>query len=143
VSFPRKRESSNDTVFWIPAFAGMTKEHTSWSTPSVTMKQYYVYILSSKRNGTLYISVTNDLIKRIYEHKNDLVDGFTKQYQVHSLVYFEIHTNINEAIKREKSMKKWLRKWKLELIEKNNPNWIDLYELLVNEKFPGFPLSRE
>ena len=121
----------------------MTKEHTSWSTPSVTMKQYYVYILSSKRNGTLYISVTNDLIKRIYEHKNDLVDGFTKQYQVHSLVYFEIHTNINEAIKREKSMKKWLRKWKLELIEKNNPNWIDLYELLVNEKFPGFPLSRE
>lgn len=91
------------------------------------MKQYYVYVLCSKRNGTLYIGVTSDLIKRIYEHKNNLVDGFTKKYSVHTLVYYETTDNIESAIKREKKLKSWKRKWKLDLIEKMNPEWKDLY----------------
>ena len=89
---------------------------------------YYVYILASKRNGTLYTGVTNNLFKRTWQHKNDLVDGFTKKYKVHHLVYFESYNDINEAIKREKCIKKWERKWKIELIEKMNPDWEDLYE---------------
>jgi len=90
-------------------------------------KQSYVYILASKRNGTLYIGVTSDLIKRVYEHKNDLIDGFTKQYGVHTLVYYEVAEAIESAIAREKQLKAWKRKWKLDLIEKNNPTWKDLY----------------
>jgi putative endonuclease len=92
---------------------------------------YYVYILASKRNGTLYIGVTNDLIRRVYEHKNNLINGFTQKYNVHQLVYYEQTSNIKSAIQREKRLKKWNRKWKLELIEKENPNWNDLYERLV------------
>ena len=94
-------------------------------------KNAYVYILASKRNGTLYIGVTNDLIKRIYEHKHDLVDGFTKRYRVHDLVYFEAHQDIQQAITREKQMKKWNRNWKLRLIEKTNPTWRDLYDEIL------------
>ena len=89
-------------------------------------KNYYIYILASKRNGTLYIGVTNNLEKRIYEHKNGLVEGFTSKYAIHKLVYFETTDDINSAILREKQLKKWDRKWKLELIERRNPNWIDL-----------------
>ncbi len=95
------------------------------------MKSYHVYILSSQRNGTLYIGITNDLIKRVYEHKNNLVDGFTKKYKVHSLVYYEQCGDIESAIIREKRLKKWNRKWKFELIEKENPQWRDLYEDLL------------
>jgi putative endonuclease len=91
-------------------------------------KHYYVYILASKRNGTLYIGVTSDLIKRIWQHKNDILKGFTNKYQVHNLVYFEETTDVESAIKREKQLKAWQRKWKLELIEKMNPNWEDLYD---------------
>lgn len=91
------------------------------------MKQYYVYILASKKNGTLYLGVTNNLIRRVYEHKNDLIEGFTQKYTVHKLVYYEEYTDIHEAIIREKRMKKWNRKWKIELIEKINPLWNDLY----------------
>jgi putative endonuclease len=94
-------------------------------------KTYYVYILASKRNGTLYIGVTSDLIKRIYEHKNNLVDGFTKLYSIHTLVYFEQTNDIKSAITREKQLKKWNRKWKLGLIEKGNPQWNDLYNGLI------------
>ena len=94
------------------------------------MKQYYVYILASKKNGTLYIGVTNDLAKRIYEHKNNLVEGFTKKYHVHRLVYYEDTDDVTSAITREKQMKKWNRAWKIELIEKNNPEWKDLYNTL-------------
>jgi putative endonuclease len=89
--------------------------------------QSYVYILASKKNRTLYIGVTNNLIKRIYEHKNDLVEGFTKKYQVHMLVYYEIADEIVSAFEREKQLKKWKRQWKVSLIEKNNPQWEDLY----------------
>ena len=91
-------------------------------------KEFYVYILASKRNGTLYIGVTSDLIKRIWEHKNKFVEGFTKQYHVDKLVYFEQFRDPENAIKREKRLKKYTRKWKLDLIEKMNPEWDDLYE---------------
>jgi len=90
-------------------------------------KQYYVYILASKRNGTLYIGVTADLIRRIYEHKNKLVEGFTQKYNVHDLVYYEVTESVEGAIAREKQLKKWNREWKVRLIEKGNPDWKDLY----------------
>jgi putative endonuclease len=95
------------------------------------MKQYYVYILASKKNGTLYIGVTGDLVRRIYEHRQNLIDGFTRKYNVHDLVYYEIHERIEEAITREKQIKKWNRKWKLRLIEENNSGWKDLYNEIV------------
>jgi len=105
------------------------------------MKQFYVYMMTSRRNGTLYTGVTSDLIKRVYEHKNGLVDGFTKKYGVHFLVWYELHQTADTAFNREKQIKKWNRSWKLELIEKGNPEWHDLYCDLVNE--PGLPLPRE
>jgi putative endonuclease len=92
------------------------------------MNQYYVYILASKKNGTLYIGVTGDLVKRCYEHKQDMVEGFTKRYQVHTLVYYEVHNDVREAIRREKQIKKWNRNWKIGLIEERNPQWRDLYD---------------
>ena len=95
------------------------------------MKQPAVYILASKRNGTLYTGVTSDLNKRIYEHKNNLVEGFTKKYDVHRLVYFEPCEDMVSAIAREKQIKKWNRQWKLRLIEEHNPEWRDLYEGLL------------
>jgi len=93
--------------------------------------QYYVYILASNKNGTLYICVTSNLVKRIYEHKNELAEGFTKQYSVHNLVYFEITESVESAIAREKQLKKWNRAWKIRLIEKTNPEWRDLYMELI------------
>ena len=93
--------------------------------------QYYVYILARKRNGTLYIGVTSDLVKRAYEHKSDLVDGFTKKYGVHDLVYYETVDSIESAIAREKQLKKWNRAWKVRLVEKGNPYWRDLYPSLL------------
>jgi putative endonuclease len=91
------------------------------------LRTYYVYILASKRNGTLYIGVTNDLIRRIYEHKNDMTEGFTKRYRIHRLIYYEEFNNVNDAITREKRMKKWKRSWKIELIKSVNYEWRDLY----------------
>ncbi len=90
-------------------------------------KQAFVYILASRRNGTLYTGVTSDLRKRIREHRTDAVDGFTKKYAIHTLVYLEIHASILEAILREKQIKKWNREWKLRLIEEKNPQWSDLW----------------
>jgi putative endonuclease len=90
-----------------------------------------VYILASERNGTLYIGVTSDLVKRAWEHKSDFVEGFTKQYQVHTLVWYEMHANMESAITREKQLKEWKRQWKVELIEKSNPYWNDLYETIL------------
>ena len=94
-------------------------------------KSYYVYILEKERNSTFYAGVTSDLVKRIYEHKNELADGFTKKYGIKTLVYYEAHTEIEEAIKREKRLKKWNRPWKMRLIEQMNPEWNDLYDELV------------
>jgi len=90
-------------------------------------KQPAVYILASKLNGTLYIGVTSDLVKRVWEHKSDAVEGFTKKYGVHTLVYYEMHVDIIDAIRREKQLKKWNRAWKIELVEKGNPQWRDLW----------------
>jgi putative endonuclease len=94
-------------------------------------KNYFVYILASQRNGTLYIGVTNDILRRIWEHKEGKVPGFTKEYHVTKLVYYETFDDIGEAILREKQMKKWKRKYKLDLIEKDNPEWKDLYYDLI------------
>lgn len=90
-----------------------------------------VYILASERNGTLYIGVTRNLQKRVWQHKNDIFEGFTQRYEIHQLVYFELHDTMTSAITREKRLKKWKRKWKLNLIEDLNPEWKDLWEDVV------------
>jgi putative endonuclease len=95
------------------------------------MKNYYIYILASQKNGTLYIGITSNLIKRIQEHKAKLVEGFTKKYNIDILVYYEQTTDINSALTREKALKKWNREWKIQLIEKVNPNWNDLYSNII------------
>ena len=95
------------------------------------MKNYYVYILFSEPNGTLYIGVTSNLVKRVYEHKTKAVKGFTEEYSVNKLGYFEIYNDIYKAIEREKQLKKWNRNWKIKLLEKNNPDWRDLYNEII------------
>ena len=107
MSFPRRRESRKQFS---------------------VKKQFYLYILASKRNGTLYTGVTSDLVQRVWQHKNDLVAGFTKKYGVKKLVYYEVYENAEAAINREKRIKKWRRAWKLRLIEDKNSQWQDLYE---------------
>ena len=91
-------------------------------------KQPCVYLLASKRNGTLYVGVASNLVKRVWEHKNHVVDGFTKEYQVDLLVWYEVHETMESAIQREKAIKEWQRAWKLKLIEQMNPDWKDLYD---------------
>lgn len=95
------------------------------------MKQPCVYILASQRNGTLYIGVTSDLVKRVWQHKSDLIAGFTNEYRVHALVWFEMHATMDSAIRREKAIKEWKRDWKVRLIERSNPLWRDLYADIV------------
>jgi len=92
---------------------------------------YYTYIMASRKGGVLYIGVTSDLVKRVYEHKQGLVEGFTRRYNVKMLVYFEIYEDVNEAILREKRLKTWQRQWKVELIEASNKEWRDLYETIL------------
>ena len=94
-------------------------------------KQPAVYILASKRNGTLYIGVTSNLIKRVWEHKNNQVEGFTQRYSVHDLVWYELHSTMEAALIKEKRLKEWQRKWKLNLIERVNPEWRDLYDRII------------
>ncbi len=94
-------------------------------------RQPIVYIVANKRNGTLYIGVTSNIVKRVWEHKNKVFEGFTKQHNVNILVYYELHQTMENAITREKKVKKWNRKWKLDLIEKENPDWIDLYDKII------------
>ena len=121
---------------WIPAFAGMT----AWACVDLwlrfaigrwDMKQPAVYILASQRNGTLYIGVTSNLQQRIAQHKDGAAEGFSKRYDVHMLVHYELFPTMIEAIVREKHLKKWNRLWKLKLIEDNNPHWRDLWDDLV------------
>ena len=90
-----------------------------------------VYILASHYSGTLYVGVTSDLVKRIWEHKNDIVEGFTKRYRVHTLVWYEVHETMESAIRREKAVKAWKRQWKVTLIENENPDWKDRYAELL------------
>ena len=89
---------------------------------------YFVYILASQRNGTLYVGGTNDLVRRVHEHREKLVEGFTERYQVSRLVWFDQTDSVEEAIAHEKRLKRWRREWKLALIEKSNPDWLDLYD---------------
>ncbi len=94
------------------------------------VKQFYVYIMASKRNGTLYTGVTSNLVQRIWQHKHDGVEGFTSRYGVKMLVYFEVHETAESAITREKQIKKWNRAWKVNLVEEDNPEWRDLYDII-------------
>ena len=96
--------------------------------PGKNMNSYFVYIMASRKNGTLYIGVTSNLIKRVWEHKNSLMEGFTAKYKVYLLVYFEVFENIELAIQREQQLKKWRREWKIQLIERKNFEWRDLYD---------------
>ena len=104
--------------------------------------QYAVYIMASRRNGTLYVGVTNDVLRRTWEHKSDLIQGFTKKYGAHILVWYELHGDIDAAIAREKQLKRWNRAWKIKLIEANNSGWNDLYDRLTGEiALPDLPGS--
>ena len=104
-------------------------------------RTYWVYILASRRNGTLYIGVTNDLLRRVWQHREGTVPGFTKKYRVKHLVYFEQFADIHAAIHRETRLKKWNRKWKLDLIESQNPEWKDLYdEMIAPQPWPEWLL---
>ena len=94
-------------------------------------RQPCVYLLASERNGTLYTGVTSDLLKRVWEHKNNVVEGFTNKHCVHTLVWYELHATMESAIQREKSIKNWKRAWKINVIELMNPHWHDLYEELI------------
>jgi len=94
------------------------------------MKRFFVYILASRKNGTLYTGVTNDMARRAFEHRSGAVEGFAARHRIKRLVYVEAHGTAEEAIRREKSLKKWPRRWKVDLIEKDNPNWFDLYRRL-------------
>ncbi|MFO8053384.1 MAG: GIY-YIG nuclease family protein [Candidatus Omnitrophota bacterium] len=94
-------------------------------------KNYCVYVLASRKNGTLYIGVTSNLIKRVWEHKNKIREGFTAKYNVNKLVYYEQYSDPENAIKREKRLKRYKREWKIELIEKSNPEWQDMYNQLI------------
>jgi putative endonuclease len=96
------------------------------------MNSFYVYILASRKNGTLYVGVTSDLVRRVYDHRSNAIEGFTKKYSVHTLVYYEPYTDVHDALTREKRLKKWKRQWKLNLIESTNPDWKDLYSQIVS-----------
>ncbi len=96
-------------------------------------KQPAVYILASKPRGTLYVGVTSNLIRRVYQHRSGNIHGFTQKYKIHCLVWYEIHGSMYEAISREKRLKRWKRQWKIELIEKQNPQWVDLYPGLSSQ----------
>jgi putative endonuclease len=119
-------KSQKMAFFVIPAYAGIQDKRAR-----VVDKQPAVYILASKRNGTLYVGVTSDLRKRVWEHKNDLVEGFTKRYHVHLLVWYELHETMESAILREKRIKEWKREWKMRMIESANPTWMDLYDNIL------------
>ncbi|HET7322363.1 MAG TPA: GIY-YIG nuclease family protein [Longimicrobiaceae bacterium] len=96
------------------------------------MKQPCVYILASQRNGTLYVGVTSDLVKRVWQHREGVVEGFTQRYGIHHLVWYELHATMLAAIAREKTIKEWKRAWKIQLIERENPRWLDLYESILS-----------
>ncbi|MCE2926804.1 MAG: GIY-YIG nuclease family protein [Rickettsiales bacterium] len=105
------------------------------------MRKFYVYIMASKKEGVLYIGVTDDIKRRGGEHKDTIYEGFTKEYFVRRLVYFEIHPTAEEASKREKLMKKWKRDWKIQLVEKHNPEWVDIYDSIPGScdvRIPAF-----
>lgn len=112
---------------------------------SMRERQFFVYLLASQKNGTLYLGVTSDLPKRIWQHKNKLVDGFTEKHDVDKLVWFEECADAESAILREKQLKMWKRAWKIRLIEIDNPEWLDLYDSIIGvepQQTPGLRLAR-
>src|ERR1043166_3894930 len=115
-----------------PAQAGDPLDTVVYDRAMSVERYFWVYIPASRIGGTLYIGVTNDLVRRIYEHRSNLVPGFTSQYGVHKLVYYEPYSDIESAIRREKRLKKWKRAWKIQLIEQTNPNWDDLYPSIAS-----------
>ena len=117
---------NNNVLFVIPNLTGNLINNFN------KMKNYYVYIMTNKPNGTLYLGVTNDLVRRSYEHRNSLIDGFTKKYNLKMLIYFEVFDRVEDAILREKRVKKWNRQWKIDMIEKFNPDWLDLYNQITD-----------
>ena len=123
--------ASGCTILGLTIWPSFRRKPESSFSDSTVIKQPAVYILASRRNGTLYIGVTSNLPRRVWEHKNDLVEGFTSRYGVHNLVWYETHETMESAISREKRIKEWKRKWKLDLIEKLNPAWEDLYASIV------------
>ena len=123
-------QARNDKKQYLP-FSPITTQpgkRESRKNKNSVNKQFYVYILASKRNGTLYTGITSNLIQRVWHHKNNIIEGFTQKYNVKTLVFYEVHDNVESAIAREKRIKKWRRAWKLQLIEKMNPQWNDLFE---------------
>jgi putative endonuclease len=138
LGFPLKNCGNDESIFLggvIPEIfcrgskGGDSSKYKTWID---RMKTYYVYIMANSKNGTLCIGVTNDLIRRVHEHKNDLVEGFTKRYRIHHLVYYEMTDDPITAIVREKSLKKWNRTWKIRLIEKLFPDWKDLDSISIS-----------
>ncbi len=121
------RQCTRNSVFNIYVIPGLTRDLKN-------MKQYYVYILTNHTKTVLYVGVTSDLIKRVWQHRQMVVEGFSREYKLGTLVYFEVHQNVKEAIKREKRIKKWKRKWKEELIARDNQNWEDLYQRLLDRR---------
>jgi putative endonuclease len=121
----RNKGAKKATLCVIPAKAGIQVRE------NLVSKQPFVCILTSKKNGALYIGVTSDLVKRIWEHRNNTIEGFTKRYGIHRLVWYEPHECMESAIEREKQLKEWKRIWKLELIERSNPQWQDLYDTII------------
>ncbi len=105
-------------------------------------RQYFVYLLASAPYGTLYVGITNDVLRRVWEYRNDLVEAFSREYQTHRLVWYEIHESPYAAITREKSIKRWRRDWKVNLIQRMNPEWRDLYESLTAYKLDPGPSAR-
>jgi putative endonuclease len=106
------------------------------------MQEYYVYILASRRNGTLYVGMTEDIAKRVVRHKGRQANEFTAKYDVLKLIYYETHKSLEEAVKREKQIKKWRRQWKIKLIEKRNPGWDDLFRTIMKTKITGPPAAK-
>jgi putative endonuclease len=121
-----RQSLATDATSSLPSF-----RRTPESRRPTVPRQPAVYILASQRNGTLYIGVTSELTQRVWQHKNDVIDGFTRRYSVHQLVWYELHETMESAIKREKALKNWKRVWKLQLIENSNPGWQDLYDTIV------------
>jgi putative endonuclease len=112
----------------LPGLTGQSSKRENWF---VRERVYYVYVLASQIGGTLYVGVTSDLVRRVYQHREKLVKGFTQRYGVGRLVYYEAFGDVSAAIRREKQMKRWNRAWKVRLIEEKNPNWDDLYPLIA------------
>jgi putative endonuclease len=132
--FPAFAGNDEVIVRHIPRTHGLTRQsgnRNNWVMSGA--HRYFVYILASKLGGTLYVGVTNNLVRRVFEHKSDAVEGFTEKYRIHHLVYFEHFDDIENAIRREKRIKKWNRNWKVRLIEESNPNWTDLYPNIARQ----------